>query len=105
MRGEIRADIAIYKQAISHGAKVLERQSYKGAMPSTENGGYGVPQEIILPTSTVTFLGSDFACPDQSEAYLRMLYGDFDKVEYTYLDAGPANARASMNIAVDPPAE
>lgn len=105
MRGEIRADIAIYKQAISHGAKVLKRQSYKGAMPSTENGGYGVPQEIILPTSTVTFLGSDLACPNQSEAYLRMLYGDFDKVEYTYLDSGPANARSSMDIAVGPPAQ
>ncbi len=105
MRGEIRADIAIYKPAISHGVDVLERRSRKGAMPTTESGGYGVPQEIILPTSTVAFLGGNFACPNQSEAYLRMLYGDYNKVEYTYVDSGPANARARIDNVGDPPVQ
>jgi len=105
MRGEIRADIAIYKSAISYGVDVLERRSHKGAMPTTESGGYGVPQEIILPTSTVAFLGGDFACPNQSEAYLRMLYGDYNKVEYTYVDSGPANARARIDNVGDPPVQ
>jgi hypothetical protein len=102
-RGEIRADIAIYRQAISHGEAVLERRNLKGAMPATQSGGYGVPQEIILPTSTVPFLDGDFACPNQPEAYLHMLYGDFRKVEYTYVDAGPAKARARIDTGGDPP--
>jgi hypothetical protein len=102
LRGEIRADIMIYRRAISHGEAVLERRSHKGAMLATESGGYGVPQEIVLPTSTVPFLGRDVACPNQTEAYLRMLYGDFKKTEYTYVDAGPAKARAQIDTVGDP---
>ena len=103
LRGEIRADIAIYRQAISHGEAVLERRSHKGAMPATESGGYGVPREIVLPTSTVPFLGGDFSCPNETEAYLAMLYGDFNKIEYTYVDAGPAKARARIDTTGDTP--
>lgn len=95
--GEIRVDIAVYRRATSHGEAVLERQSYKAAMPTTENGGYGVPQEMVLPTSTITFLDGDFGCPNQSEAYLKELYGDFSKVEYTYVDAAAADTRAGVN--------
>ncbi len=101
-RGEIRADIVIYRPAISHGEAVLERRSRKGAMPATENGGYGVPREIVLPTSTVPFLGRDVACPHRTEAYLRVLYGDFRKIEYTYVDAGPAKARAQIDAGGEP---
>ncbi len=103
MRGEIRADIAIYRPAISHGEAVLERPTHKGAMPATESGGYGVPREIVLPTSTVHFLGRDVACPNQPETYLRVLYGDFNRIEYTYVDAGPAKARARIDTGGDPP--
>lgn len=99
LRGEIRADIAIYRHAVSHGKAVIERRSYKGAMPATESSGYGVPREMVLPTSTIPFLGGDFSCPHQPEAYLRMLYGDFLKIAYDYVDAGPAKARARMDIA------
>ena len=105
LRGEIRADIIIYRRAISYGETVLERRSHKGAMPATESGGYGVPLEIVLPTSTVPFLGGEIACPNQSEAYLRMLYGDYSKVDYTYVDSGPANARARIDIIGDPPVQ
>ena len=94
--GEIRTDIAIYRRAVSYGKAVLERQSHKGAMPATESGGYGVPQEVVLPITTVPFLGKDFACPNQAKAYLGMLYGDFQKVEYTYVDAVAAKARTGI---------
>ena len=103
LRGEIRVDMAIYRQAISYGKAVLERRNHKGAMLTTESGGFGLPQEIVLPTSTVPFLGGVFSCPNQSEAYLRVLYGDFRKVEYTYVDAGPAKARARIDTAGDAP--
>jgi hypothetical protein len=104
LRGEIRADLITYRRAVSHGETVLERRSHKGAMPATESGGYGVPQEIVLPTSTVPFLGGEIASPNQAEAYLCILYGDFRKIEYTYVDAGPAKARAPIYVVGDPSA-
>ena len=67
LRGEIRVDIAIYRPATSHGDAVLERRSHKGDMPATENGGYGVPQGIVLPTSTISFVGDNIACPNNPD--------------------------------------
>ena len=98
LRGEIRADIAIYRQAISRGKAVLERRSYKGTMPGTESGGYGVPQAVVLPTIPIPFLNGEFAGPNQPEVYLRVLYGDFRKVEYTYVDAEAAEARSQVDV-------
>lgn len=31
-----------------------------------------------------------------------MLYGDFKKIEYAYVDAGPAKARARIEVIGDP---
>jgi len=95
LRGEIRADIAIYRKAVSFGQAVLKRQSHKGTLPATEGGGFGMPQEIILPTSRIAFVGGDFACPNQPEKYLQILYGDFRQIDYTYVDKKAANSRAS----------
>jgi hypothetical protein len=103
LRGEIRVDVAVYRRAISFGEAVVERRIGKGAMPTTECGGFGVPQEIVLPTSKISFLGDDFDCPNQPEAYLRILYGDFRKVEYTYINEAAANARSGVDIAGNPP--
>ena len=91
LRGEIRVDIALYRRATNHGAVVLERQSPKGVMPATENGAYGVPLELVLPTSKIIFEGGNIACPHDSDAYLRLLYGNFQEIEYTYIN--PAAAR------------
>ena len=99
MRGEIRLDLVAFRRAVSHGRSVLERRLPKGAMPLTESSGYGVPQEIVLPTSTINFLGGDFACPNKPEAYLRVLYGDFKEVEYTYVDAAAAQTRRHADVA------
>ena len=68
-------------------------------MPLTENGGYGVPREIVLPTSTIEFLGRDIACPSESDTYMRVLYGDFEVVEYTYVDAAAAETRRQADLA------
>jgi len=95
LRGEIRADIAIYRKAISFGQAVLKRQSHKGALPATEGGGFGMPQEVILPTSSIAFVGGDFACPNQPKKYLQILDGDFRQIDYTYVDKKAAESRAS----------
>jgi hypothetical protein len=99
MRGEIRLDLVTFKQAVSHGQSVLERRILKGTMPLTESGGYGVPREIVLPTSTIDFLGGKVACPSEPEAYLRILYGDFEEVEYTYVNAAAAETRIQADLA------
>ena len=98
LRGEIRVDIAIYRPAMSHGDAVLERRSHKGHMPATENGGYGVPQGIVLPTSTISFVGDNIACPNNPDTYLRVLYGDFEEIEYTYLDPAAAETRRLTDL-------
>ncbi|NQU57381.1 MAG: hypothetical protein HQ513_09105 [Rhodospirillales bacterium] len=99
MRGEIRLDIAVYRHAVSYGKPVLERKTLKGAMPLTKSGGYGVSREIVLPTSTIPFLGGNIACPNQPEEYLHLLYGDFDEVVYTYVDAAAAKTRCGADTA------
>jgi len=97
MRGEIRVDLAVYRRAISYGKAVVERQTYKGQIPVTESGWYGIPQDLVLPTTTVPFLGADFSCPHQPREYLGALYGDFDKVEYSYVDAAAARYRHQVD--------
>ncbi len=98
MRGEIRLDLVAYRRAISGGRSVLERLLLKGAMPPTDSGWHGVSEEIVLPTSTINFLGNDIPCPNQSEAFLRILYGDFEKVELTYVDANAAETRRQADM-------
>ncbi len=99
MRGEIRLDLVAYRHALSDGRSVLERRLPKGAMPATESGCYGVPQEIVLPTSTIDFLGAAIACPNNPDAYLRVLYGEFEQVEYTYVDPAAAETRRQADAA------
>ncbi len=95
MRSEIKLDLAIYRYAVSHGKPVLERrvQRHYKSIPLTETGGYGLPREIVLPTSTILYLGADIACPNRPEAYLRILFGDFKEIKYTYMDVAAAQRR------------
>ncbi len=99
MRGEIRLDLVTYRRAMSGGQSVLERLLLKGAMPLTESGWHGVSEDIVLPTSTINFLGDDISCPNQSEAFLRIVYGDFEKTELTYVDANAAETRRQADLA------
>ena len=100
MRGEIRLDLVVYRHAVSHGQSVLERRISKGAMPLTECGWFGVPTKIVLPTSTILFLGDDNSCPNQPQEYLRLLYGDFDEIVYTYVDTTAAETRSLSDAPV-----
>ena len=97
MRGEIHLDLVSFRHATDKGEPVLERQLLKGSMPVMESGWHGVPIDIILPTSTINFLGSDVPCPSQPEAFLRTVYGDFQTVELTYVDKTAAKIRADID--------
>ncbi len=97
MRGEIRLDLIAYRRAVSHGQSVLERQSRKGVLPRTESGWYGMPEGIVLPTSTIRFLDDDIPCPNQPQSYLHKLYADYQTVELTYVNSKAAEARRSAD--------
>jgi len=97
MRGEIRLDLVTYRRAESQGQAVVERRSKKGALPMTDSGWYGLAEEIVLPTSTIRFLGNDIPCPNQPKTHLRTLYQDYQAVEYTYVCSAAAEARRSTD--------
>jgi hypothetical protein len=99
LRGEIRLDLTVYRRAMSQGEPVLERRPPKGGMRATDNGCYGVAPDLVLPTSTIAFLGRDFACPSRPEDYLHVLYGDYNQIVYSYVDTGPAETRRDLDAA------
>ena len=103
MRGEIRLDLVVFRLSQSYGELVLERQIKKGAMPLTQSGGYGVPRDMVLPVSKIDFLGSEMVCPNQPDAYLRVLYGDYHKPDYTYLATASARTRQRVDGKNDLP--
>ncbi len=58
---------------------------------------YKATGDIVLPTSTITFLGGDIACPNKPTEYLHVLYGDFAEVDYTYVDMTAAKTRCEAD--------
>jgi hypothetical protein len=97
MRGEIRLDLVAYRRALSQGQAIIERNSKKGALPKTDSGWYGLAEEIVLPTSTVRFLGNDISCPNQPQTHLQTLYQDYQTIEYMYLSSEVAETRRSTD--------
>ena len=96
-RGEIRLDLVAYRRAESLGQSVLERCTQKGALPVTDSGWYGLAKEIVLPTSTIRFLGRDFPCPNQPGPYLQTLYRDYQSIEYMYVNSEAAESRRAAD--------
>lgn len=94
LRGDLRVDISAYRQGMNAGAPVLERFTTKASMPATESGKYGVPVDLVLPTSQISVFDSSVGCPQNSDGYLRLLYGDYMKIAYTYIDPQAAEKRA-----------
>ena len=93
MRGEIRLDLVAYRRATSQGQAVVERCMKKGALPKTDSGWHGLVEEIVLPTSTIRFLGNDIPCPNQPGLYLQTLYQDYQTIEYMYVNSDVAETR------------
>jgi hypothetical protein len=97
MRGEIRLDLVAYRHALSQGQEVIERRMKKGALPMTDNGWYGLAKEIVLPTSTIQFLGNCIPCPNEPQTHLHTLYQDYQTIEYTYISSDVAELRRSTD--------
>lgn len=100
-RGEIKVDLIGNRVVKSHGENVMERLLFKGTMPQTENGFYGVPVEMMMPTGEIELMGKMVSCPRDSDAYLRTLYGNYTEVDYTYIDNEAADSRKNVDEAGD----
>jgi len=100
-RGEVKVDLIGNRVVDSHGQKVMERPMLKGTMPQTESGRYGVPVEIMIPTSEIELMGKMVSCPRDSDAYLRTVYGNYMEVDYTYVDNEVAHSRKGVDEASD----
>jgi hypothetical protein len=100
-RGEVKVDLIGNRVVNSYGQKVIERPLFKGAMPQTENGYYGVPVELMIPTSEIELFGQMVSCPRDSDAYLRTVYGNYTEVDYTYIDSEVATSRKSVDEVND----
>ncbi len=94
LRGDLRVDISAYREGMNAGEPVLERFTSKAKMPATEGGKYGVPVGLVLPTSRMSVFDSSVSCPHNPDEYLRLLYGDYMKISYTYIDPRAAEKRA-----------
>ncbi|MDP6787818.1 MAG: LicD family protein [Rhodospirillales bacterium] len=97
LRGELRVDLVLYRLAASRGQSVVERTGPKGDLERTESGAYGLPENLVLPPATDTFLGKEISVPRDADAYLRRLYGDYGEIRYSYMDAGVAERRRRIN--------
>ena len=99
-RGDLRVDISTYRQGVSEGNPVLERFTSKAGMPLMKNGKYGVPRDLILPTTNILLFDKTMPCPQNFDAYLRLLYGEYSKIEYTYIKPEAAEKRGE-NIELE----
>lgn len=99
-RGEVRVDLILSSVQWIEGRKVLTRAGNlaKGAMPVTDGDNSFAPYELVLPTSTMTFLGENVHCPGQPHEYLRLLYNDYTEISYTYMENHAADARRELDM-------
>ncbi len=100
-RGEVKVDLIGNRVVDSHGQKVMERPMLKGTMPQTESGRYGVPVEMMIPTSERELMGKMVSCPRDSDAYLQTVYGNYMEVDYTFVDNEVAHSRKGVDEASD----
>jgi hypothetical protein len=93
LRGELRVDLATYREGESGGKRVLERLTGKAGIPVNESGKYGIPYDLVLPTSRLSAFGDSVCVPQSPDAYLQLLYGDYTKIAYTYIEPAAAAKR------------
>ena len=101
LRGELRVDMSTYREGLSGGKRVLERFTKKARMPVTENGKFGVPYDLVMPTSQLPVFGGAVFAPKDPNTYLQLLYGDYTTVEYTYIEPAAAakrNDKSTQNL-------
>jgi hypothetical protein len=97
LRGELRVDMSTYREGLSNGDRVIERFTKKARMPMTEDGKFGVPYELVMPTFQMSVFGESVFAPQDPDAYLQLLYGDYKTIEYTYVDPAAAKRRGQQS--------
>ena len=98
--GEIRVDLISYTTGTLDGRKMLERVKPKGGMAALPSGRYGISYDMVLPAARIALFGEEVAIPKNADAFLRVLYGDYTKVSYFYIDERAAEARRPVDAAI-----
>ncbi len=103
LRAEFRVDLQGMRKGRDDGHKMLVRPRSKARMPRLGSGGYGVPYDMVVPTSTITLYGAEVCCPRDPQRYLRSLYGDYTEISYAYVKGPAAEVRRAIDVAKPPP--
>ena len=103
LRAEFRVDLQGMTEGWDDGRKVLVRPGSKAGMARFGNGGYGVPHDMVVPTSTITLYGAEVRCPRGRQGYLNSLYGDYTEISYAYVKGPAAAVRRAIDTAKPPP--
>lgn len=103
LRAEFRVDLQGMREGWDDGRKMLSRPGSKAGMPRLGNGGYGVPHDMVVPTSTITLYGAEVRCPRDARGYLHSLYGDYNEISYAYVKGPAAEVRRAIDTAKPQP--
>jgi hypothetical protein len=97
LRAEFRVDLQGMRKGCDDGHNMLVRPRSKARMPRLGSGGYGVPYDMVVPTSMITLYGAEVRCPHNAQGYLRALYGDYTEISYAYLKGPVAEVRRAID--------
>ena len=89
LRGELHVDLIGFREE-NH---IVSRCNSKGIIQPIHNGRYGFPSSYTFPLTTISFLGEKISCPRKPDEYLRTMYGDYTKVDYTWIRKEAATSR------------
>ena len=94
LRGELNVDLIGYREGWSHqGRRIVDRYTPKGVLQRNRNGRFEIPHDQALPPATIPFLGKRVPCPCKPAEFLRTMYGDYTRVDYTWLSEEAADGR------------
>ena len=94
LRGGLNVDLIGYSEGWNHqGRRIVDRYSSKGVLQRNRNGRFEIPYDQALPLATIPFLGKMVPCPCKPAEFLRTMYGDYTRVDYTWLSEEAVDGR------------
>ncbi len=94
LRGELHVDLIGYREGWNHqGRRIIDRCAPKGVLRRNRNGRFEIPYDQTLPLATIPFLGKMAPCPCKPAEFLQTMYGDYTRVDYTWLSEEAADGR------------
>jgi len=80
-RGELHVDLIGFREKNN----IVSRCNSKGILQRNNDGRYGFSSRYTFPLTTISFLGKKIPCPKNPNTYLQTMYGDYTKIDYTWI--------------------